>query len=86
MTTPVKVREEKIDSTKSVKIHVRSWQPEPKPRAVIVICHGVNSHSGQYLWTGEQLAASGLAAYALDLAWPREIRRRAVQGVAPRLK
>jgi alpha-beta hydrolase superfamily lysophospholipase len=50
-----------------VKIHVRSWQPEPKPRAVIVICHGVNSHSGQYFWTGEQLAASGLAVYALDL-------------------
>jgi alpha-beta hydrolase superfamily lysophospholipase len=34
---------------------------------VVVVCHGVNSHSGQYLWVGEQLAAAGLAVYALDL-------------------
>ena len=60
------VHEEKIDSTKGVKIFVRSWRPA-NPRAVLVICHGVNSHSGQYLWVGEQFAASGLAVYALDL-------------------
>ncbi len=59
--------EERIDSTKGIKIFVRSWLPETTPRAVVVICHGVNSHSGQYLWAGEQLAAKGLAAYALDL-------------------
>ena len=34
---------------------------------MVVICHGVNSHGGQYLWAGEQFAARGLAAYALDL-------------------
>jgi acylglycerol lipase len=34
---------------------------------VIVICHGVNSHGGQYQWVGDQLAANGFAAYALDL-------------------
>jgi alpha-beta hydrolase superfamily lysophospholipase len=33
----------------------------------VVVCHGVNSHSGQYLWVGEQLAAAGFAVYALDL-------------------
>jgi alpha-beta hydrolase superfamily lysophospholipase len=32
-----------------------------------VIVHGFNSHSGHYLWVGEQFANSGLAAYALDL-------------------
>src|SRR3954465_9653 len=37
------------------------------PRAVVTICHGVNSHGGQYAWVGERLASSGLAAYALDL-------------------
>src|SRR5262245_66579034 len=60
-------REEKVDSTKGIKIHVRSWLPETAPRAVVVICHGVNSHGGQYVWVGEQFAAGGLAAYALDL-------------------
>lgn len=67
MTMVANVREEKIDSAKGVKVFVRSWRPESTPRAVVVICHGVNSHSGQYLWVGEQFAAAGLAAYALDL-------------------
>jgi acylglycerol lipase len=67
MTTVANMHEERIDSAKGVKIFVRSWRPESMPRALVVICHGVNSHSGQYLWVGEQLAASGLAVYALDL-------------------
>ncbi len=37
------------------------------PRAAIVIVHGFNSHSGHYLWVGEQFAANGFAAHALDL-------------------
>jgi acylglycerol lipase len=67
MATVANAREERIDSTKGISIFVRSWRPESKPRAVVVICHGVNSHSGQYVWVGEQLAESGLAVYALDL-------------------
>jgi alpha-beta hydrolase superfamily lysophospholipase len=67
MATVANVYEEKIDSAKGVRIFVRSWSPESRPRAVMVICHGVNSHSGQYLWTGGQFAASGLATFALDL-------------------
>jgi acylglycerol lipase len=59
-------REERLDSSGGVSIFVRSWRPE-NPRAVVVICHGVNSHGGQYLWSGGQFAAAGLAAYALDL-------------------
>jgi len=61
------VSEEKIDGAGGLKIFVRSWRPEGKARGVVAIVHGVNSHSGYYLWTGEQLAASGLAVYALDL-------------------
>ena len=61
------VREETIESAKGLKIFVRSWVPESRPRAVIVVCHGVNSHGGQYLSVGEQFAAAGLAAFALDL-------------------
>lgn len=58
--------EETIEGTGG-KIFVRSWKPEGRPRAVVAICHGVNSHSGYFTWVGEQLAAKGLAAYALDL-------------------
>ena len=60
-------KEERIEGPGGVKLFTRSWRPESRPRAVVVICHGVNSHSGQYLWTGEQLAARGCSVYALDL-------------------
>ena len=59
--------EERIDSTKGAKIFIRSWRPESMPRAVVVICHGVNSHGGQYTWVGQQFAANGYVAFALDL-------------------
>ncbi len=57
---------ESIESSPGVSIHVRSLVP-PAPRATVVICHGVNSHSGQYGWAIEQLSAAGFATYALDL-------------------
>ncbi len=67
MSTLATAREEMIDSAKGIKIFVRSWVPESKPKAVIVLCHGVNAHGGQYLWTAEQFVAAGLAVFALDL-------------------
>ena len=59
--------EESIDGVGGVKIFVRSWRPASAPRAVVVICHGVNSHGGQYAWTAQQFVADGLAVFALDL-------------------
>ena len=59
--------EEKVPGPGGLGIFVRSWIPGSQPRAVVVICHGVNSHSGYFTWAGEQLVATGLAVYALDL-------------------
>jgi len=67
MTMLADVHEERIDSSKGIRIFVRSWTPPSAPRGVLVICHGVNSHSGQYLWAGAQFASAGLAVFALDL-------------------
>ena len=67
MTTLAAALEETIDSAKGIKIFVRSWVPAAKPRAVVVLCHGVNSHGGQYLWTADQFVAGGFAVFALDL-------------------
>ena len=61
------MREETYEGRGGLKIFMRSWRPDGAPRAVVALCHGVNSHSGQYLWTGEQLCARGFAVYALDL-------------------
>lgn len=59
--------EETFQGAGGLKIFFRSLRPQGKPRAVVVICHGVNSHSGQYAWSAEQLAKAGYAVYALDL-------------------
>ena len=59
--------EEMFAGRHGTKIFMRSWRPATQPRAVVVICHGVNSHSGQYLWIGEQFRAAGFAVFALDL-------------------
>ena len=67
MPLPAGPQEERIDSSKGIKIFVRSWRPSSESRAIVVICHGVNSHGGQYLWAAGELAAAGFAVYALDL-------------------
>jgi acylglycerol lipase len=58
---------ERIDSTGGVKIHLRSWKPAGRPKAIVVICHGFNSHGGLYVWAAEQLVADGYSVYVLDL-------------------
>lgn len=59
--------EEMLLGKGGLQIFMRSWRPAGKARAVVAIVHGFNSHSGYYLWVAEQLVASGLAVYALDL-------------------
>lgn len=61
------MQESSFEGVGGLKIFTRNWQPEGAPRGVVVIVHGFNSHSGQYLWTAEQFANKGLAVYALDL-------------------
>ena len=45
----------------------RNLAMQGEARAVVLIVPGFNSHSGQYGWAAEQLAADGLAVYAIDL-------------------
>ena len=63
----MEMKESTFEGVGGFRIFTRSWQPEGKPRAVIVIVHGFNAHSGYMTWAGEQFSAHGLAAYALDL-------------------
>lgn len=59
--------EETVDGKDGNQIFFRCWRPEGPPSALVVICHGVNSHSGQYDWTARQLVENGFVVYALDL-------------------
>jgi alpha-beta hydrolase superfamily lysophospholipase len=61
------MREETFSGRGGYRIFMRSWRPVQAPRGVVVICHGVNSHGGQYVWAAEQFVAGGLAVYSLDL-------------------
>src|SRR5215831_1519427 len=49
-----------------LKIFTREWRPAGQPRAVVVISHGFNAHSGQYEWVAQQFVSKGLAVHALD--------------------
>lgn len=55
-----------FEGVAGTKIFYRRWLPAGSARALIVISHGFNSHSGQYLWAAEQLVSRGFAVYALD--------------------
>ncbi len=50
-----------------LRIFFRAWRPDGAPRGVVVICHGVNSHGGQYAWAAGRFTDAGFAVYALDL-------------------
>jgi alpha-beta hydrolase superfamily lysophospholipase len=54
-------------SAGGLNIFYRTWTPSGDPRAVVVICHGVNSHGGQHAWAAERFVESGLTVLALDL-------------------
>jgi alpha-beta hydrolase superfamily lysophospholipase len=75
------MKESTFEGVGGLKIFNRSWQPEGKTRAVVVIVHGFNSHSGQYIWAGEQFAAKGLAVYAIDLRGRSEGERYYVEKI-----
>ena len=49
------------------RIFTRHWEPDGVPKASLVLCHGVNSHGGQYLRAGQEFSANGFAVTALDL-------------------
>jgi len=61
------VKEGTFEGANGLNIFYRAWRPNGKPRGVVVIVPGFNSHSAYYAWTAEQLVADGLAAYAVDL-------------------
>jgi alpha-beta hydrolase superfamily lysophospholipase len=61
------MNESSFEGVGGLKIATRSWQPAGTPRAVMILVHGFNAHSGYMVWPGEQFAANGFASYALDL-------------------
>ena len=61
------MKESSFEGIGGLNIATRSWEPEGTARAVMVLVHGFNAHSGYMVWPAEQFAANGFAVYALDL-------------------
>jgi acylglycerol lipase len=59
--------ERTFQTADGLRICFRSWRPAGRARGMAVIVPGFNSHSGYYGWVAEQLAAIGLAVFAVDL-------------------
>ena len=55
-----------FENKAGLKIFTRTWLPEGDTRGIIIITHGLNSHSGYYQWTDEQFTAQNYAVYAPD--------------------
>jgi alpha-beta hydrolase superfamily lysophospholipase len=66
-TNEVAASEDRFEGAGGLGIFFRSWRPAGKPRALVVIVHGFNAHSGYYSWVAGELAAQGLSVYAPDL-------------------
>ena len=64
---PAAPQEQWLEGKGGLMIFTRHWRPVGTPRAAITICHGVNSHGGQYIRAAEEFAAAGFAVTALDL-------------------
>ncbi|WP_336517993.1 lysophospholipase [Pollutibacter soli] len=48
------------------KVFYRHWRSAGAPKAVVVLAHGFNSHSGYFQWTAEQLNANNFEVYGID--------------------
>ncbi len=61
------MKESSFEGVGGLKIATRSWEPAGKAKAVMILVHGFNAHSGYMEYPGEQLSGDGFACYALDL-------------------
>ena len=60
-------QEQWLEGKGGLRIFTRHWRPAGEPKAALAICHGVNSHGGQYIGAAEHFASRGFAVTALDL-------------------
>lgn len=50
----------------SLELYYQSWHPDNKPKAVLVVLHGVAEHSNRYLNLVDNLVPEGYAIYSYD--------------------
>ena len=48
------------------RLYCQSWLPQSTPKAVIILAHGYDEHSGRYGYFADHCVNNGFAIYALD--------------------
>jgi acylglycerol lipase len=59
-------KEGKFKSQKNLNLYYQSWQPPEKPKAVLLVVHGLAEHSGRYANLVNYFVPDNYAIYALD--------------------
>ena len=59
--------EGRISSRDGISLYQQCWLPESACRAVVVVIHGFNEHSGRYARLAADLNNQGYAVYSIDL-------------------
>ncbi len=55
-----------LDANDRTGLFVNQWLPEGKPKAIVLLAHGMAEHSGRYARLGAALCAAGFGLYAHD--------------------
>jgi alpha-beta hydrolase superfamily lysophospholipase len=62
----MKHKEGKFNGYKGLKLYYQYWLPDAKPKAVLLVAHGLAEHSGRYKNLVDYFVPKGYAVYALD--------------------
>jgi acylglycerol lipase len=62
----MKHKEGKFKGYKGLRLYYQCWLPDKKPKAVLLVAHGLAEHSGRYKNLVEYFVPKGYAVYALD--------------------
>ena len=62
----MKHKEGHFHCIRNAKIYWQTWLPKTEPRAILVIIHGYNDHSGRFMNIINYFVPKGFAIYGLD--------------------
>jgi len=58
--------EGRFNGEHGTEIYYQSWTPTGKPKAILVLAHGIGEHSGRYAHVADYFARMGYAFWACD--------------------
>lgn len=62
----MKHKEGRFKGYKGLKLYYQCWLPDKRPKAVLLVAHGLAEHSGRYKNLVNYFVPKGYAVYALD--------------------